>query len=178
MVAKDDVTHRGLARQLEARTVQRRYQVLVWGRIDGDVGRIEAHVGRHPKDRRRMAVRNSGGRYAATRFEIEQVRDFLTFLSAFLETGRTHQIRVHMNHIGHPVFCDAEYGGSELKIRGIASQFRAHAGALLKTAGRQMLHAANLGFLHPVTGEEMQFYAAPPDDMTEVLRSLAVTPRS
>ena len=175
MVAKDDVTHRGLAEQLASRTVRRRYLGLVWGRVKEGFGRIEGLLGRHPKDRTKMAVVRSGGRRSATKYEIAQTADFLTLLDVFLETGRTHQIRVHMNHIGHPIFADEVYGGGAQKIKGIAPQFREKASGLLRSAGRQMLHAADLGFQHPVSGEAMQFRAPPPADMQGVLSDLGMT---
>jgi 23S rRNA pseudouridine1911/1915/1917 synthase len=175
MVAKDDATHRGLAEQLEARTVHRRYMTLVWGRLSYGEGRIQEPVGRHARDRKKMAVVQSGGRHAATRFETMQTGDFLTLLAVFLETGRTHQIRVHMNHIGHSVFADMVYGGGEQRIKGIAPQFRGEAVSLLRSAGRQMLHAADLGFIHPVSSEDMHFQSRPPPDMEGVLTGLGMT---
>ena len=89
--------------------------------------------------------------------------------------GRTHQIRVHMNHIGHPIFADIVYGGGEQRIKGIAPQFRGEAVSLLRLAGRQMLHAADLGFIHPVSGEDMHFQSRPPPDMEGVLAGLGMT---
>ena len=150
----------------------RRYTALVWGRLPERTGRVEAPIGRHPKDRKRMAVREEGGRYAATRFEVAATCDFLSLLSVRLETGRTHQIRVHMAHIGHPVFGDPVYGGGQDRVKGIAPQFRGEARALLKRATRQMLHAAVLGFVHPVMGETLRFEAEPPEDMREVLEQI------
>jgi 23S rRNA pseudouridine1911/1915/1917 synthase len=172
MVAKDDVTHRGLARQLEARTVARQYAAVVWGFPSPRSGRIEGAIGRHPKDRKRMAVVRSGGRHAATRYETVAGYDFLTSVAFRLETGRTHQIRVHAAHTGHPVFGDSDYGGGQKRVKGLAPQFRADANGLLKMAGRQMLHAESLGFEHPVTHEHLSFRAGPPADMAEVLRRL------
>ena len=172
MVAKGDVAHRGLAAQLEARTVSRRYLALVWGHPSAAAGRVEGAIGRHPADRKRMAVREEGGRAAATRFEVVSRYDFLSLMSLRLETGRTHQIRVHMSHIGHPVFGDAIYGGRQRRMKGIAPQYRGEAALLLKLAARQMLHAEALGFLHPVSGEALRFQADPPADMRTVLGRL------
>ncbi len=148
---------------------------LVWGRVKEGFGRIEGLLGRHPKDRTKMAVVRSGGRRSATKYEIAQTADFLTLLDVFLETGRTHQIRVHMDHIGHPIFADEVYGGGAQKIKGIAPQFREKASGLLRSAGRQMLHAADLGFLHPASGEAMQLRAPPPADIQGVLSDLGMT---
>lgn len=168
VVAKDDAAHRGLSKQLEARTVVRRYCVLVWGHLQADVGRIEAPIGRDPADRKHLSVRESG-RYAATRFKVARRYDFLSFLKVRLETGRTHQIRVHLAHQGHPVFSDTVYGGGVVRVNGIDPRFRIHARQLLKAAGRTMLHAETLGFVHPISEKHLEFRAENPEDMREVL---------
>ena len=170
-VAKDDAAHRGLASQLEAHTVVRQYLALVWGRPGAKADRVEGRIGRHPKDRKRMAV-VSGGRHAVSEFEVLERFDFLSLLGVRLQTGRTHQIRVHMAHIGHPVFADGIYGGGLVRTKGIWPEFRAQARSLLAAGGRQMLHAKTLGFIHPVTGEDLRFEAAPPEDMRGVLGPL------
>ncbi len=168
VVAKSDEGHRGLAAQLEARAMARRYLALIWGGFEEDEGRIEAPIGRHPKDRRRMAV-SQNGRYAATRWKIRARYDFLSLLSLALETGRTHQIRVHLTHLNRPVFGDPLYGGREEKLSGIAPLFRRRATHLLAQTNRQMLHATQLTFVHPVTKEEMMFEARLPEDMQKIL---------
>lgn len=168
VVAKSDEGHRGLAAQLEARAMARRYLALIWGGFEEDEGRIEAPVGRHPKDRRRMAV-SQNGRYAATRWKIRARYDFLSLLSLALETGRTHQIRVHLTHLNRPVFGDPLYGGREEKLSGIAPLFRRRATHLLAQTNRQMLHATQLTFVHPVTKKEMMFEARLPEDMQKIL---------
>lgn len=168
MVAKDDAAHRGLASQLESRTVVRRYSAFVWGQPETESGRIEAAIGRSPADRRRMAVVDTGGRRAVTRYEAKAFHGFASTLELSLETGRTHQIRVHLSHIGHPVLGDAVYGGSAKRIRGISPTLRNAARAVLSLANRQMLHAGTLGFVHPVTDEVLEFRAEPPEDMRRV----------
>jgi 23S rRNA pseudouridine1911/1915/1917 synthase len=168
VVAKSDEGHRGLAAQLEARAMARRYLALIWGGFEEDEGRIEAPIGRHPKDRRRMAV-SQNGRYAATRWKIRARYDFLSLLSLALETGRTHQIRVHLTHLNRPVFGDPLYGGREEKLSGIAPLFRRRATHLLAQTNRQMLHATQLTFVHPVTKKEMMFEARLPEDMQKIL---------
>ncbi|MYF15993.1 MAG: RluA family pseudouridine synthase, partial [Gemmatimonadetes bacterium] len=170
VVAKSDEGHRGLAAQLEARAMERRYLALIWGGFEADEGRIEAPIGRHSKDRKRMAVSQSG-RYAATRWKIRARYDFLSLLSLALETGRTHQIRVHLAHLNRPVFGDPLYGGREERLHGIAPLFRRGATRLLAQTNRQMLHATQLTFVHPVTQEEMMFEAHPPEDMQKILVS-------
>ena len=170
VVAKSDEGHRGLAAQLEARAMGRGYLALIWGGFEADEGRIEAPIGRHPKDRKRMAV-SQNGRYAATRWKIRARYDFLSLLSLALETGRTHQIRVHLTHLNRPVFGDPLYGGREERLSGIAPLFRRRATHLLAQTNRQMLHATQLTFVHPVRKEEMMFEARPPGDMQKILAS-------
>lgn len=165
VVAKDDAAHRGLTAQLQARTAERMYVAFVWGRFDEDAGRIEAPIGRHAGDRKRMAVTERGSRQAATRFRVEARYDFLSRLSVQLETGRTHQIRVHLAHAGHPVFGDPTYGGREKRLSGIAPASREEARRLLHLISRQALHARTLGFIHPITGEHLRFSSGLPEDM-------------
>ena len=171
VVAKSDEGHRGLAAQLEAREMKRRYFALIWGGFEADEGRVEAPIGRHPKDRKRMAI-SQNGRYAATRWKIKARCDFLSLLSLALETGRTHQIRVHLAHLNRPVFGDSLYGGREERLSGIAPLFRRRATHLLAQTNRQMLHATQLTFVHPVTKDEMMFESHPPEDMQNVLDML------
>lgn len=172
VVAKSDEGHRGLAAQLEARAMKRRYLALIWGGFEEDEGRVEAPVGRQRKNRKRMAV-SQNGRFAATRWKIRARYDFLSLLSLALETGRTHQIRVHLAHLNRPVFGDLLYGGREERLHGIAPLFRRRATHLLAQTNRQMLHATQLTFVHPVTKEEMAYRAHPPRDMQNVLDILA-----
>ena len=173
MVAKNDAAHRGLAGQLEARTVTRRYTAIVWGQPREERGRIEKAIGRSPEDRRRMAAVDTGGRAAATWYEVEAYHGFASTLALKLETGRTHQIRVHLCHIGHPVFGDSSYGGGAKRIRGIAPPLRNEARTVLNLANRQMLHAGVLGFIHPVTSKALEFRADLPPDMAGVSELLS-----
>ena len=165
VVAKNDRAHRGLSEQLQAREFERLYMAFVWGHLGEGDGRIEAPIGRSRGDRKRMAVTPSRSRDAATRYKLEGRFDFLSHLSIHLETGRTHQIRVHLSHIGHPVFGDPIYGGREKRLSGIAPEFRRDARRLLGLMPRQALHAGLLGFVHPATGKNIVFESDPPGDM-------------
>ena len=167
MVAKNDTAHRGLAAQLEERSVERCYTALVWGRPPEE-GVVDAPLDRSPADRKRMAV-VEGGRRAVTRFRRRRALGFLSLMELRLETGRTHQIRVHMQHLGHPVFGDPVYGG-RTRVRGIEPRLREAARRLLEGLDRQALHAASLGFTHPRSGEALRFESPLPEDMERTLQ--------
>ena len=171
MVAKDDVTHRGLAEQLAARTIVRQYCALAWGLFEEEEGRIDAPLGRHKSDRTKMAVREDG-RFAATHWQVARTYEFTTLLTLQLESGRTHQIRVHLAHLHHAVFGDPTYGGRDARILGISPVYRPFAQQLLKLIDRQMLHAQKLGFKHPHSGEELVFESELPADMQAVVDRL------
>jgi 23S rRNA pseudouridine1911/1915/1917 synthase len=174
VVAKDDVTHAHLARQFAAHTASRLYLAVAWGVPDPAEGTISAHVGRDPRDRKRMSVvREDQGKHAVSHYHtVETFAAGLALLQFRLETGRTHQIRVHAAHIGHPLLADATYGGDAprayLRTRGRQQQAR----NLVALAGRQMLHAATLGFVHPATGARVHFASDLPADMAAVLDKL------
>lgn len=156
VVAKNDAAHQKLAAQLKERTMQRTYLALVHGNIKEDRGRIEAPIGRHPVDRKKMAVVERNAREAVTEYTVlERFRDY-TLVSARLHTGRTHQIRVHLAYIKHPVLGDPVYGPK-------------HNPFGLKA---QMLHAHRLSFVHPRTGETMAFETPPPEPFQKVLQLL------
>lgn len=171
VVAKDDRTHAGLSAQLAARTVKRRYLALVWGRPDPPAGRVDAPIGRDPGQRKLMRITTTGRR-AVTNYRVMREFDLACMLECRLETGRTHQIRVHMASIGCPVIADARYGG--MRPRGMPStaSARAYVADVVRLAGHQMLHAETLGFIHPVTGEELEFNAAPPLEFHLALKRL------
>jgi len=162
LVAKTDAAHRALSAALKQREIRRTYRVAAWGHLRRATQTIEAPIGRSPSNRKRMAVR-AGGRAAVThvrRLERWQAADLL---EARLETGRTHQIRVHLAAIGHPVIGDREYGGSA--ERGISGPTRVWARELAALVPRQFLHAAELRFRHPTHGEEMHMSAPLPPDL-------------
>ncbi len=172
VVAKNDVAHVKLARQFENRTIRRRYLALVWG-VPPPEGRIETHLGRDPRDRKRRAVvRPAHGKRAVTNYRTLEAMAHTALVAFRLETGRTHQIRVHARFIGHPILGDVTYGGDRIRSGPDTSHRRAFFKNLFARMPRQALHAHTLGFTHPRTGEEMHFTAELPEDMRFVLEQL------
>jgi 23S rRNA pseudouridine1911/1915/1917 synthase len=167
VVAKTDAAHRGLSDLLRKRKVRRLYVAAAWGHLDRSPRRVDAPIARDPRNRRRMAV-VEGGRRAVSHFRVRERWLAAELLDVGLETGRTHQIRVHLAHLGHPVVGDEAYGaGWE---RGMSGPARAWAAELARRTPRQFLHAGSLGFRHPVTGEALRFDAPLPADLAEVAR--------
>src|SRR5574344_255681 len=168
VVAKTPEAKTRLGLQFFNKTTHRSYNALVWGNVKDDEGRIEGNIGRDPKDRLRMAVfaPDSGiGKPAVTHYRVIERFGYVTLIECILETGRTHQIRAHMKHIGHPLFNDERYGGSEL-LRGTQSgTYRQFIQNCFDICPRQALHARTLGFVHPKTGEQMDFTSDLPEDM-------------
>ena len=173
VVAKNDVAHRALAKQFAERTIRRRYLAILWGVPGSPEGRIETEIGRDPRDRKRMAVVPPGtGKIAATRYELIEPFGYLSVCAFRLETGRTHQIRVHAQHMNHPVLGDETYGGRALRYGPASSNRKAFFKNLLERMNRQALHAETLGFVHPGTGEEVSFQVDPPEDMRYAIERL------
>jgi 23S rRNA pseudouridine1911/1915/1917 synthase len=170
-IALDDETHERLSLMISERKITRIYMAFVWGRPDPESGEIDAPIGRHPRIRTLNAV-VPGGRRALTRYETIARYRFLSRLRVTLGTGRTHQIRVHLAHIGHHVFGDPCYGGREERLKGFDSEIRNRARALLRLLPRQALHAGRLEFRHPFTGEFLTFQATLPDDLARLLEAL------
>jgi 23S rRNA pseudouridine1911/1915/1917 synthase len=171
VVAKTDVAHAHLARQFARRTIERQYQAIVWGRFRAPEGLIEADLGRSRSDRKKMAV-ITGGKPAATEYRVLREFSYLTLLALKLRTGRTHQIRVHLAHVHHPVFGDPTYNGRHIVAGPGSHSQRNEVQRLLKRIDRQALHARTIGFVHPVTGKTLTFDSALPADMQAVLAML------
>ena len=172
VVARDDRAWRALVEAIQARRVRRQYQALVWGDPREAEGTIETSFGRDLRDRRRMAVLRFGGRLARTHWRVLERFGVATLLQIQLDTGRTHQIRVHMDHLGHPVVGDPVYGGRGKKQLRLSESQRSLAVALLEDLPRQALHAQALGFSHPVTGETLGFHRPVPGDFARALERL------
>ena len=171
VVAKTPDAKTDLGKQFFNKTTKREYLAMVWGTPDPASGRIEGNIGRSLRDRLQMAVFPDGdmGKHAVTHYELVESFAHVSLVRCVLETGRTHQIRVHMRHIGHPLFNDARYGG-DVVLRGVPSaKYKAFIDNCFKVCPRQALHARTLGFIHPRTGQEMFFTADLPADMTALI---------
>jgi len=169
VAAKNDRAHLSLARQFKSGEVKKEYAAIVHGRMKTNVGEVNLPIGRHPVNRKKMTVVSKGGRQSITRWQkVEEFEAGFSFLSILLKTGRTHQIRVHMSHIGHPLAGDSVYG------HGLSWWKRnCPAGKLLSCqAQRQMLHSFHLGFTHPENNTFMEFESPLPQDMVELLEAL------
>ena len=168
VVAKTPLAKTKLGVQFFNKTTHRSYNALVWGNFAEDDGRIEGNIGRDPKDRLRMAVFPPGseiGKPAVTHYRVLQRFGYVTLVECILETGRTHQIRAHMKHIGHPLFSDERYGGNEILRGERCGTYQQFVRNCFKICPRQALHAKTLGFVHPKTGQQMDFTSELPGDM-------------
>ena len=172
VVAKTPDAKTNLGKQFFNKTTHRSYNALVWGNFTEEEGRIEGNIGRDPKERLRMAVfppDSEIGKSAVTHYRVLERFGYVTLVECILETGRTHQIRAHMKHIGHPLFADERYGGTEI-LRGTRSaSYKAFIQNCFKLCGRQALHARTLGFEHPLTGQQMDFNSELPADMEALI---------
>lgn len=171
VVAKSEKAMNDLAKQFFDHTVKRRYLALVWGDFDEDEGTVIAHVGRHQRYRKKMDAYPEGehGKEAITHYKVLERFRYVSLIECRLETGRTHQIRVHMQHIGHPLFNDETYGGDRIVKGTIFNKYRQFVENCFSIIPRQALHAQSLGFVHPRTRAAMYFESELPDDFKQVL---------
>jgi 23S rRNA pseudouridine1911/1915/1917 synthase len=171
VIAKTPDAKTNLGWQFFNKTTKRRYRALVWGNMEQDEGTIEGNIARNPRDRMQMAVMADPtvGKHAVTHYRVLERLGYVTYVECILETGRTHQIRVHMKHIGHTLFNDARYGGNEILKGTHFSKYKQFVGNCFDICPRQALHAMTLGFVHPVTGEQMDFTSPLPQDMSLLL---------
>lgn len=172
VVAKTPIAKTKLGLQFFNKTTHRSYNALVWGNFNEDEGRIEGNIGRDPRDRLRMNVfppDSEIGKSAVTHYRIIERFGYVTLVECILETGRTHQIRAHMKHIGHPLFGDERYGGTEILRGQRSSTYKAFIQNCFKVCNRQALHAKTLGFIHPTTGRQMDFTSDLPNDMQQLI---------
>ena len=171
VIAKTEAAMTHLAKQFEAKTSEREYVALVWGNVVADKGTIEGNLARHLKDRMQMAVFADPeiGKPAVTHYKVLERFGYVTLISCQLETGRTHQIRAHLKHIGHPLFNDERYGG-HLILKGTTfTKYKQFIDNCFKALPRQALHAKTLGFVHPTTGEMMRFDTELPQDFQDCI---------
>jgi 23S rRNA pseudouridine1911/1915/1917 synthase len=168
VIAKTDAAHAKLARQFATRTIQREYWAIVWGTFKERSGVIETLLGRSKSDRKKMAV-VEGGRHAVTEYTVIEQFPYLALVQLKLRTGRTHQIRVHLAHINHPVFGDPTYNGRHIVAGPGTPKQKTDVQHLLKLMSRQALHAKTIGFVHPSTRKEMYFDSTLPDDMKSIV---------
>ncbi|MGQ1927948.1 RluA family pseudouridine synthase [Ornithobacterium rhinotracheale] len=171
VIAKTEYAMDHLAKQFFNRTTRRLYTAIVWGNIEEDEGTIVGHIGRNPNNRMQMAVFEDGsqGKHAVTHFKVLERLGYITVVQCKLETGRTHQIRAHMKHIGHTLFNDERYGGDEILKGTTFTKYKQFVQNCFQVCPRQALHAQTLGFEHPVTGEQFDFESPVPEDMTQLL---------
>lgn len=177
VIAKTPVAKTKLGLQFFNKTTHRSYNALVWGNFTEEEGRIEGNIGRDPRDRLRMNVfppDSEIGKSAVTHYRILERFGYVTLVECILETGRTHQIRAHMKHIGHPLFGDERYGGTEILRGQRSSTYKAFIQNCFKVCNRQALHAKTLGFIHPTTGRQMDFTSDLPNDMQQLLNKWSI----
>jgi len=171
VIAKNADAMTALAKQFFDHSIEREYYALVWGNFDEPRGTITGHIGRHPRDRKKRFVFEDGeqGKHAITHYEVLEDMYYVSLVKCKLETGRTHQIRVHMSHKNHPLFADDVYGGDKIVKGTVYSKYKQFVMNCFKIMPRQSLHAKSLGFIHPTTKEFVKFDSELPDDFQQVL---------
>ncbi len=171
VIAKTEFAMTFLAKQFSDHTIERTYQAIVWGELSNENGVIEGHIGRSTKDRRVMAIYPDGseGKHAITHYEVLKPLRYVSLIKCNLETGRTHQIRAHMKHIGHPIFNDTVYGGDRI-IKGVSNgTYKAMVQNCFAQLPSQALHAKSLGFIHPTSKKWVQFDSELPENFKNIL---------
>jgi 23S rRNA pseudouridine1911/1915/1917 synthase len=171
VLAKTDIAMRNLAKQFFDHTIKRKYRALVWGDLQKEEGTIIAHVGRHQRFRKLFEAYPEGdhGKEAITHYKVIERFGYVTLVECVLETGRTHQIRVHMKYIGHPLFNDDFYGGDKIVKGTVYAKYKQFVENCFTICPRQALHAKTLGFVHPTTGKDMYFDTPLPEDIEQVI---------
>ncbi len=172
LVAKDEWTHAQLAKQFSSHTVEREYWAVCWGKFKNSKGEIIGNIARSNKDRKVFTVSNLEGKHAHTFYEVVEEFDFASVVKLKLKTGRTHQIRVHMSHVHHPIFGDPVYGGRKIVYGSDLAKMKKHVENLLEIMKRQALHAKTLGFIHPHTKEKILLDSDLPEDMKILIENL------
>ncbi len=172
VVAKDDWTHAQLAKQFSKHSIEREYWAVVWGKFKQNKGEIDTFITRSKKDRKKFATSINEGKHAVTLYEVLEEYEFASLLKINLKTGRTHQIRVHLSSINHPVFGDPTYGGREIVYGANLSKMISRTKNLLEVMPRQALHAKTLGFVHPHTKEFVRFDSELPQDILDLILNL------
>ncbi len=173
LIAKNEYAKSFLGKQFQDKTTQRTYNALVWGTVKNDTGTIDGALARNPKDRMQFCVfaedENPMAKHAVTHYRVLKRFKYTTLVECNLETGRTHQIRVHLKHIGHTLFNDERYGGNEILFGERTSKYKQFVNNCFEVCPRQALHAKTLGFIHPISGEEMFFDSQLPEDFQNLL---------
>ncbi|PSR11757.1 MAG: RNA pseudouridine synthase [Bacteroidetes bacterium] len=172
VIAKTDFAMTHLAKQFFDHTIERTYYALVWGDLEKDKGTITGHIGRDYRDAKKYMVYpedEDKGKWAVTHYEVVERLYYVTLVKCNLETGRTHQIRVHMEHLGHPLFSDSKYGGDKIVKGTVYTKYKQYVERIFQVLPRQGLHAKSLGFIHPRTGERVFFESELPEDFNDSL---------
>jgi 23S rRNA pseudouridine1911/1915/1917 synthase len=172
LIAKDEWTHAQLARQFANHTIDREYWAVCWGIFKNSTGEVIGNIARSNKDRKVFTVSKTDGKHAHTFYEVIEEYEFASLVKLKLKTGRTHQIRVHMNHIKHPIFGDPTYGGRKIVYGSEFSKMKSRVENLLQIITRQALHAKTLGFIHPNTKQKVFFDSELPADMKVLIEKL------
>jgi 23S rRNA pseudouridine1911/1915/1917 synthase len=177
VAARDDQTHAALSAQFKEKSTDREYVAVVWGHPQPERGTVANYLARSSSDRRKIIVSPRPGKWAVTHYEVTEKFRHLSLLRLNLETGRTHQIRVHLSHLGHPVFGDPVYAGRKSRITRLNVEDTRWLAGVLENFKRQALHARLLGFMHPVTKEKLRFESELPQDMHELIMALRMHPQ-